>query len=146
MIDKFITDYPGLSASIVLGLGAVVVTLARLLFGAYNRRIEERFKAMTQRNDQQDKQLGRVAGNVGKLDGIGATLARMESHFGECEERAAARHEKLYDAVAALVTSHEVLAQRVSTLEAKMPNGELTALADAYTKLAEQKSRRPRRS
>jgi len=146
MIDKFVTDYPGLSVSILLGLGALVIALAKLLANNYHRRIEERFKAMSQRNTAQDGTIGKLAANVSKLDGVPATLARMEAHFGACEERARERHDKLFDAVASLVTSHEVLAQRVETLEKKMPNGELKTLASAYEKLAEQKRARSRKS
>jgi len=145
MIEKFIADYPGLSAAILLALATLIVTLAKLLWSAYSRRIEEKLKAMSQRNDSQDKTIGRVASDVRKLESIPATLARMEAHFNDCEGRASERHGKLLDAVSALVTSHEVLAQRVDALEAKMPNGELKALAEAYTKLAEQKARRARK-
>lgn len=124
-MEKFIVDYPALAVAIFGAFLTGAWALVRFAATSYHKRIEARFKEQRERNFAQDRRIGALAVSAAKVDAIHDTVKRLEAHV-----------EKATETITAVRVEQADFCARLEGVEAKMPNGELKELAEAFTMLA----------
>ncbi len=161
-MDSFVTEHPGAVTVLLSTSIAVLGVLLKLLLRAMERRIDEKFASITVGESEQNVRLDKIESDLRGFDShvavgtresleIHAAIVRVEnslaSHVLKEEGTTWAKIDDLVTAVNEMRLENELshadlkihgatLETRVKAIEAKMPNGELKQLADAYTKLA----------
>lgn len=156
-LESEIAMHPFAVGVIVTVLFGAFTGLAKLFLVQMETRINEKFKAQDDRDDEQDSRLDEIDKELidyGKHVAVGtreaaeihAAVKRVEvamnSHVEKEENITWAKIDDLVGAVNDMRLQNEVeltkLGGRITAVETKMPNGELQKLADAYHALAER--------
>lgn len=159
-VEQEISAHPYLVALLITLLFSAFVALAKLFLVQFERRINEKFRASEKHDREQDERLDAIEGEIRRYDAhvavgtaetrsIHDAVSRVEasvaSHIEREETTTWAKIDSLAESVGALKTGQEVMSTRLAAVEKKLPNGELTRLAEAFTALAEQRGPRRRK-
>jgi hypothetical protein len=165
--EQEIAAHPYLVGIILVACVGAIFTLAgalaKLFLVQFERRMNEKFAIVERENDEQNKRLDTIENDLHRYDAhvaVGATETRAIHESVARVEAAVADHvhkeetttwKKIDDlalaigdlrqshaeGMAKLAAGQDVLAVRVTSVEKKMPNGELQKLAEAFSILAE---------
>ena len=144
--------FVGILVSVLFG--ALIVT-GRLFIRSFEARLTDKLEDLATHNHRQDGRLDVIEHElikyekhvaVGELE-IAATnasvanvMAILKEHMEKEEAITWAKIDRINSSLSAMAlhneTAHGSLSARLASVEAKMPNGELAKLADAYHDLA----------
>lgn len=161
-IEGEIAGHPYLTTALICFLFAALVGLAKLFVSRMEGRINEKFAENVEREDRQDGRLDRIDAELRRYDThvavgvkesteIHESIRRVEAalvdHTQKEESVTWKKIDDLVEAVNTMRLSNEVahatlntgqatLNVRVEAMEKKMPNGELSKLAEAFAALS----------
>ncbi len=161
-IEGEIAGHPYLTTAFICLLFAALVGLAKLFVARMENRINEKFADIGAREDRQDERLDNIDAELRRYDThvalgvkesseIHESLSRVEKSVAEHTQKEESvtwkKIDELVDAVNTMRLSNEVahatlstgqatLNVRVEAMEKKMPNGELSKLAEAFAVLS----------
>jgi hypothetical protein len=156
--------HPYVMAAIGAAMFATLVAVIKVLLGLMEKRINEKFSQVDKENASQDARLSTIESELKRYDThvavgaketseIHAAITRVEvslaDHVHKEETTTWAKIDELVKlfsdmkmgnelAHAGLINGQKSLSERVEAVENKMPNGELSKLADAFDRMSRQ--------